>query len=1646
MPKQPEDAVLDGINNALGTSENNPQNPDNPYSYAALKEFEAEINRTEERIYLQAGYTRKLKPQAIEVLLQEPDATIVVKKRQFSSLAENYRLNLLDSKTRTYIKAVKRLFFNKCRAIAAYERLTKLDKIYHRTNGQFDDVLFPLVLATADAINSVSTFSSSNFAVLDTLKKVKYLSDPQYFTTWTPSELPYLADVGDGEGTFELTLAASLSTTVSTQFGGGSANIEFENPLELMIITQEDIEQAISDVVGFTNNIFFNFTKSQLRQQIQSLTDQLTTERMARGVSRITISDSPNTLNFKKIRAFIDEEGREIIFSYNPGLAGLGGEIDLDATAYQGPNGLKDREIDLFNQIILNYYSLLDNEKLTENQIREFNQQNDYVRKKMRLEFEDRPIIQQQDLVHIFISSKTSVEPRISAGFNFSFTENNVFNQADKLLSNIDDLFSQIKAPVLSNGENFVEIERNAIVGPQFPLWMWVTMRNEFTRQAAGTHVFAGIVDNASQQYSNGKHTVNVSCKDFTEFLNKGQLNVQPALDVIDSSIFDPLTPFKTDYDPASGILQGEQPELLDENKAILATQLVKFKAGRSRGQVVDIDTYALTDVEILTPESPEAKKRVKFFDPDGFVYRWKEGIGSLVLSGAPHKLGTGSLRKETSTLVTSSPWQGQDIMNTLSLLITGQPYNFSTFLKAASNSGFITNDKRISYSSSENFLKGLISDIKKNNTVWGNFIPFKRVTLPDATYQAMLTGEYDVSVNTNKINKLLKEKAERIDALSSQFSQSGIDPRYFRIGANNTPVSSPSTAEGSIPDRLRVVGTSIYKLDVEITNAQNSLMQSINNKNLAGKTKIKIWGDDISIEEAEGSSVSTEVKIREREKARKKLLFLTQRRLWKVKANDDPNFFIVDDSYDKNYDIQAFEDSLAGNPNLFKSTYDTIGNLAKKAADILDLELFADSQGHINARAPAYNRIPSSVLFELIRVKDQKGIKLFPEFFESLFFNQIKGLTDKIEVLEDRIRLRAALLGANSDYDIGKLLGGSQEANGGNAGFFYLVTDADTGRIDANGFGKLILQSSPDFADEANKKALSAVNAKLTTAASLNVQFDIIKRIDIISNPLKKSSYPDPIKNIIQRLENKFFIDPLAKDIANYRSSPGYLKQVKILELFSQLVPLVNERQNVLKLLVNAIKNLDQGTSINTTDVANSAIFTTLNSKSKFANGKIPEVLLHMVEDENVDDLGKDSGSRYIIKDSHLISFSISEKPPEYTVVEVNGSISNKLTNEVDGLGVGTNGNLMNTAIVADYDMWRLYGFKGTHPFDVAYLSNPEAQCAPFGVFRLNQARKKIFTADVTVKGNEYIQAGEVYYLESRDLLMYAESVSHEFSWDGSFRTRLNCTYVRKPGEFIPTMLDIIGKGLYTRKNVAELVKNSRNSTPGSDVPIAVLKANGTGKIDGEDYLSSEPPETGSYKEINRKAISSILLNLQGTLSASSFSEARKIQLRIYGANSVDSNLKKEAEEFRKLILNPEKFIDSSSSEVTVPDDYAAPKIEEGLIEVVEVLLGKIDPPDPRSPSSSAFELVRTICSYSSQSDNNKAQEVADAIKNNLFSYVIDVWSVKASALESGKETSSSKNDSTNQNQQQKEEELKKQIDQKLKALADSLNVSSDI
>ncbi|HVI40699.1 MAG TPA: hypothetical protein VM577_08565 [Anaerovoracaceae bacterium] len=781
------DVLGAALNTLAGVAENTPSGLDTPVpigtgvqSFGALGAFAEKIDRSAQRQYIETGMIRNIRPRNMELLMQEPDVTILIKKRQFSSLSENYRFDLMNADEKLFVKASKILFYNKCRAIAAYERLTKIEKILVNNGGIISDTALPLIFSAVDTLNAISPgfFGSYTQSVIDTIRQVKAFSDPNFFTTWiVDPSVPYTSDTGQGTGVFELTTVASVSCTNTVNFMGGSAEITIEDPYKLMVITNDDIDKAIAGAANFfTNNAFFALTRQTLENTVQTLKDQLTSLRFGRGASDIKFIVNQSSLLYKKVRAIIDEDGTEIKFTFDGGLAGIGSSATLDESAKQGPNGLTDEEAAIFQQIISNIYLIMGSEQTTNNQILTFNTQTNYVRQRMRLEFGNKPIIQPMDVVHVFISSKTLSDSMLTQGLDINFAADSLLSQLNGTLGNIQNTLDNLSAAFGggSGGSSYLEQEKNSIAGPDFPMWLWTLMRNDFTRQAAGTHVFAGIVDapGATHTYDNGKYTLRVSAKDNTHYFSLGRINLNPSVDVYNGSLYDPLTPFNIQFDASSGIIRGEFPPLLDENIRLLSSGSAKAKLGRFRGSILDEDSYKILDAEKMASNL----FRRKLSDPDGFVYRWKQGIGSLTLFGEPHG---STFDNERTPSLTSNPFAGQDVMNVLSLLITGQPYNFNNFVKAAITSGNLTRDDLFNINGTTSYFRGLISDISKNNSSLGNFLPFKKMIVNESGYRFLQTGEFDITTANRRATELLKERAKRFDELTSILPQFANSPQF---------------------------------------------------------------------------------------------------------------------------------------------------------------------------------------------------------------------------------------------------------------------------------------------------------------------------------------------------------------------------------------------------------------------------------------------------------------------------------------------------------------------------------------------------------------------------------------------------------------------------------------------------------------------------------------------------------------------------------------------------------------------------------------------------------------------------------------------------------------------------------------------------
>lgn len=1584
--------------------------------YGKLGDFAKKFDQTAERKYVEDGFLRldsyNVVPKQFEILMQEPDVTVLVKKRAFSSLSENFRIDHMDKDEKLFFKATKILFQNKCKQIAALERLHKVNRISKEV-GQLSDQLMPLVISLVDSLDTASSISSNSVDsvqdvldgsidvsnglsklknTIDKIRKVYSFTNASLYTNWlTDISNPFRAQFGQGTGVIELTNVLQVGTTTSTEFGGGNCNFSIADPYGLMRITSHDIERALSDATNQVyNKKIFQFGKENMDASVARFTKQLNDKRAARGANPIQFIVNPDTLLGKRVRAIIDGIGVEIQFTYDPALGlsgiapGVGGVNVSQEFLRGGPevaeDGLDDvksnvttnnetgvsikrliaaSELSLFSDVVEKIFTSLQLKQNSQSITKQNSEVTNYARRKLRLHYLGRQMIQPMDQVHIYMGSKSRFDSKLNGGLKNMFTglgflqnlNNSIFNTKNQ----IDALFNP-------SGNASFQVEKAIYAGPDFPNWLWTLMRNHFVNDTAGAHVFGGIVRQARGQYGPGGYNVSVDCADNTAYFDMGRVNMKPSIDVFNGPLLDPLTPFKSTSGSVTGLAKSKNPELLQENKELLEQRVARFKAGPNAGKLVTQKNLG-QDYEI-SKNNPTIKK--VFYSPDGFVYRWKEGIGTLTkFSNSFDIVGDNNVG---SPNLARDPFAGQDVMNTLSLLITGIPYNYSTFFKAARTLDNYGRDPQTGQDSAYSFYQSLTSDLQKNNLLWGNFIPFKQLVMDEKSFSQVIKSQFTIQNN----NELIERKILEIQDLNNKL-------KFFE----GTPVLD--AGNNSLRDSLK------SKL-VETQNTLNKLYGGIVEELKTSKQYLTIAGDDVSFnfDEYVNNNPSSSKGLSDpsvRQDIRRRLNYLTRRMAWQVRANEDKNLLVIDDSYDRDYDITAFEQAL-GDLSLFNSDYVTVSGKIKTTAQLLDLEVFCDSQGHIRIRPPQYNRIPSSVFYRLLQLKKSMGIQLFPQFIEEMFEDQIKSLVEQIEIIEDQIRIDGALLGKTTDSDVISLIRGLSDASNFHHGDPFVFLSDESGTILE--MKNIFSESNPD-----KKLALkdNAITARVNSQASLTTIFDTVTRAKfLVSQGLgqqqaaDKALSNDRINKIInERLYPKtgqqYNLDNfLSKSVDGAISAPP-IKVVDAFKVAKDLSEKIYQRQKLIKLAANALKNAQEVISLD----EDSSTATKLIAPEFSKKSGVPKVFETMIEDESFDDLGPGSGERYVIKRSQIISYTIHEEPPAYTAIQVNGLLNTFLPNSElpSSLNLSfspgaSDGNALITATAIDYDMWRMYGFRTTQAVPAPFLSDPDSQCAPYALSLLNRARQDILRCDLVMAGNEFMQPGEVVYVEDLELLFYVKSVQHNFTYGSTFTTSLTLTYGHTPGEYVPTTLDIIGKLLYKNRDASTYV-NYRQNSAFNDKSLGVFvldKRVSSGNV--QDIITQ-----GNFGEQNIKLINDILFTTQFAMNTNKDINSQlkaKVQLRIYGNGSVDPTLQSAASAIYNLLTGQQNM------ETKPIVGKANITLDKSDVEIVPVDVSKTD--QTLSPSQRAVDTVRNL-----QSSVGSTFGSTNKITTILYGYIIDCW-----------------------------------------------------
>ncbi len=1557
--------------------------------YGRLGQFSSSFDQSAERSWTETGFSRNdpfnYNPKQLEIFMQEPDITVLVKKRAFSSLVDNYRLDFLEQDERNFLRATKFLFQNKCKQIGAYEKLTKLESVVQGI-GSIDTHLLPLIFSLTDTLSILPIPGLDKFnKIVDRVKTIVNLSDNATNTSWITNQLDsFRTDLGEGTGVIEFTTMASVRTTSSTEFGRGGCSVTFNDPYKLMHITNNDIEQAIADAVnpnlgssfsiGGLDTSFIQLGVDTLNSTIQLSTRDMNDLRTNRGANPIRFIINPDTFLGKRVRALIDFAGVEIIFTGDLIKVSVDTAF-LEGSSPLGIDALRSDEADLFRSIVRSYFNI---NQITSNSRADYARHNETtnpIRKKLRSHYGGKYIIQPRDVVHIYIGSKTRVDNKILGGLQDSLSGQGFLQGANKALMNLEELFNISKSS---------SIEKAVFVGSDFPNFLWLILRNQFSTEKSGAHVFAGVVEKVTGRFdaSSGTYSVSMDAKDNTAYFDWGVINFKPSLDVFNGSLYDPLTPFNIKFDSVTGTAKQDPPELLPENVQLFNSAFVKYKQGIYVGRQPTQNNF-LQDAERIQNNST---RRV-FYDPDGMVYKWKEGIGSLVMFGNNYQ-ATPPDNQATPTFLTD-PFAGQDIMNVLSLLITGEPYNYATFYKAASQFDNFGRDPLTGADPAASYFRHLQSDLKYRNLLYGNFIPFKSMSINPETGANIINNQLNVIAFDADLSDLIAKKA----ALDDQI-------RYLTRG------------NAQLTGGQNILEQEANSLSQQIDAKTTAIIQNLQKIN----KPMSIVGDDVTFDTNVFLNTPPKNKLSNVNNAYKeiqrKMQYLTRRLSWKVRANEDLNLFIVDDSYDRDFDIQAFEKSFV-NPQLFRSTYDTVSSKIKTTADLLKLEVFANSQGHIEIRPPQYNRVPSSVFYRMLRLKDTSGIQVYPQFLEDLYINQIDSMLGRVGVLEDEIREYGVAIGKNTDSDLSAFINFSSAVSAplppsGNALPFAFVSDEDTGSVPQSSTFQNVLdqQIAPEkqldmYLSSLDKtKSQATVNNVLSTVARANifVTNSTLSSINVKDAILSNNTVAfNRFNNINDRLYKKtnqrFDLGQLFSN-SNKLFSSTQLSSVDYLKFLQEIADRIAERQRLLKVVAAAIKNAKETLKFATNK-------SKLQVPNLFNNKEIPQVFSHMIEDESYDDYGPGAGQRYVIKDNHILSIEISEEPPPFTTIEVHGRFAdNFIPNSAlpsDLNAFNGDGNALVTAAATDYDLWRQYGLIATQAVEAPFLTNPDTQCAPYAVALLNKARQQVFRGSITIFGNEYMQPGEVVYIEDRDLLFYVTEVSHNFSYGRSFQTTLSVSYGHMPGDFIPTDTDVIGKVLYKNKDITNLVNKKQGNArseehigsiildPGSFDLGSLLSSGLTGNT-GDGILS------GRYSAQNRQTIINMIQAIQSSFSTATSSTYQPIiELRTY-FNSKKTDFSSSSNSATDLANAVKDYITGKNtlSELT-KDQKPQPWLVNFAANILTDARVIIDTAtDPRSPSSKAYSLARqAILSQSTDQTDIKA------IDQMIYDNVVDCWVV---------------------------------------------------
>jgi hypothetical protein len=1047
----------------------------------------------------------------------------------------------------------------------------------------------------------------------------------------------------------------------------------------------------------------------------------------------------------------------------------------------------------------------------------------DYVRRQLRKFYLGKNYINAGDEVYIFIRGNRT---------RLDYTDPSFVLQRDEL--KID--------------ETILEAERNLLTNKKIDLETYKKIRKLSDNALSMQCVFGGYVEKTNRTFNEGRWSLNISCTDNMGWLTWSRFMIEPALQDPQGILEDPLTPYEIKRDASGTPLTGGGVELLDENKELLRTGLLTYDSGILNGQFANENNLLQGD---YAGEGSLGGTKI-LQHPNGFIYRWKTGIITATL--APNTKDP--LDENGSTLKTLQETYGLtvaedvltnlDVANVLSLLIVGQPYNSETFVEQAYQAHNISQQSSASSLSATDPLAAVLNVVRRQNTRFGNFRPYRMITLSNSTIEQTASS----NILRQEINDNVKQLQQRRAELKSI--------------AENLRISFGDSNDNGL---LLTIKGEIASIDAGIESQLNVVRQSgslsaadaiTSNFNLFGQNRVLPLTGNFDADH---------------EVTRAMMIVGAKRRIEDVRLNRDQNLFIVSDQYDQHTDIRPFLLALRDSSyNIFEGNFVNVFDKCKTAAGTANLEFFCNSQGHLEFRPPQWNKTPLTVLEKLFQINEASGKSIIPEFLRETFENRTSSIRREIHGLNVKIVMISMLLGKFPDGSIipnlpnprDSVFSSPGESASSSALRFFGVDPAglkgdpensftlNSGNSDIFSIGNLVDTGNQLLGIGLNLRGSAGEEGDIINGDTVTLLgiFDPIFQEDVglVNNVLSvarsNESFPAKefaTKDNLNRLRTDFRklagIDPAADLVGptgtfsdgdfTFNARNGAISETeadsfgRVQNLFTKLQQTISERDSLVTILA---RNEEKEAELDEIESILSGEFTSAQEnggldpdsvlggvdfisdtvevleKTHRAITTITDIFSgdatkgslfdHLVEDDTRNMLGPGSGRRFILKDEDIISCDFQERPPDFVRVDVVGnapftgsSLQKSFENKYFWAG-GT-----------DFDLWRQYGFKSVETRNLPYASNSETQCKPFAILELQLQRVKINEASVVVVGNEYYQPGDNVFIPSQGLLYYIRSVRHNFSWGGKFETTLVLENGHPPGEYLPSPLDIIGQ-----------------------------------------------------------------------------------------------------------------------------------------------------------------------------------------------------------------------------------------------------------